>query len=302
MIVVVGESLVDLVPDGSDRLSVHCGGSPFNTARALARLGQPVSFLGAISEDALGRRLRAALAEDGVVLDSVVATPLPTTLAFAELDANASASYRFYIDGTSAPSLDAATALAGLPAEFDALHFGSLGLMLEPLAEAVSAVVEAGASRGALMVLDPNIRPLLITDRAPYLARLGHLVREADVVKASVEDLAWLEPDVVPELAARRLLDRGPRVVLVTRGAQGATVVSAAGDVLTIPARRVTVADTIGAGDSFSAGFLAWWRHRELGREDLSDIDTVTEAARFACDVAARTVEQPGATPPRMQL
>ena len=301
MIVVVGESLVDLVPNGADALSVHCGGSPFNTARALARLGQPVSFLGCISEDSLGRRLRAALGADGVALESVISTPLPTTLAFAELDADGVASYRFYIEGTSAPSLGAATALKALPSEFDALHFGSLGLMLEPLAEAVGAVVEAGASRGVLTVFDPNIRPSMVSDRARYVARLDRVLSRTDVVKASTDDLAWLEPGVAPDLVARHLLDRGPRIVLLTRGAEGATVLSSDG-AATVASPRVTVVDTIGAGDAFSAGFLAWWRHRGLGREALSDLDTVAEAARFACLVASRTVEQPGATPPRMQL
>jgi fructokinase len=301
MIVVVGESLVDLVPDGPDRWKVHCGGSPFNTARALARLGQPVNFLGCISDDSFGQRLRETLSADGAALGSVIATPLPTTLAFAQLDADASASYRFYTEGTSAPSLDVASALAALPAEFDGLHFGSLGLMLEPLADAVTAVVEAGASRGALTALDPNIRPSLIGDRARYLARLDRVLPRTDVVKTSIEDLAWLEPGVAPELAARRLLDRGPRIVLLTRGAAGASVVSTDG-LATVPAPQVTVVDTIGAGDAFSAGFLAWWRRRGLGREDLTNLDTVGEAARFACLVASRTVEQRGATPPPIDV
>jgi fructokinase len=301
MILVVGESLVDLVPDGSDHLHVHCGGSPFNTARALARLGQPVSFLGCISDDSLGQRLRATLSADGVSLDSVIATQLPTTLAFAQLDANASASYRFYTEGTSAPSVDVASALAALPAEFDALHFGSLGLTLEPLADAVTAVVESDAARAALTALDPNIRPSLIGDRAGYLARLDRILAQTDVVKASIEDLAWLEPGVAPELVARRLLDRGPRIVLLTRGADGASVVSSGG-LATVRAPQVTVVDTIGAGDAFSAGFLAWWRRRGLRREDLTDLDAVGEAARFACLVASRTVERAGAAPPSMEV
>jgi fructokinase len=301
MIVVAGESLVDLVPNGAGELTVHCGGSPFNTARALARLGQSVSFLGCISDDSLGRRLHAALRADGVGLDSVVTTRLPTTLAFAQFDRDASASYRFYTEGTSAPSLDPATALAVLPAEFDALHFGSLGLMVEPLVEAVTAVAEVGASRRAFMVLDPNIRPSLIDDRQRYLAHLHRVLPLTDVVKASLEDLAWLEPGVPTEAAARRLLERGPRIVLVTRGAEGAAVVSSGG-VASVPAPRVTVVDTIGAGDAFSAGFLAWWRHRRLDRDDLTDLDTAVEAARFACLVASRTVERPGASPPRMEL
>ncbi|HUA47241.1 MAG TPA: carbohydrate kinase [Solirubrobacteraceae bacterium] len=301
MIVVVGEALADLVPDGADHLTVHCGGSPFNTARALARLGQPVSFLGCISEDSLGNRLRAALSADGVSLGNVVTTPLPTTLAFAQLDGSASASYRFYTEGTSAPSLDVTTALAALPGEFDALHFGSLGLMLAPLAEAVTAVVAAAASRRALTVLDPNVRPSLIGDRPRYLARLERVLSRTDLVKASVEDLAWLEPGIDPKLAAQHLLDRGPRIVIVTRGADGATVVSTAG-AATVRAPRVTVVDTIGAGDAFSAGFLAWWRHRGLGSAELPDLDMVAEAARFACLVASRTVERPGASPPNITL
>jgi fructokinase len=301
MIVVVGESLVDLVPSGAEELTVHCGGGPFNTARALARLGQPVTFLGCISDDALGQRLLAALSADGVALDSVVATRLPTTLAFAQLDGDASASYRFYTEGTSAPSLDAAAALAALPADFDALHFGSLGLMLEPLVEAVTAVAQAAASRRAFTILDPNIRPSLIDHRPRYLERLHRVLPLTDVVKVSVEDLAWLEPDVSAEAAARRLLEQGPRIVLITQGAEGATVVSP-GAVASVPAPRVTVVDTIGAGDAFSAGFLAWWRHHGLDRDGLTDLDAATQAARFACLVASRTVEQPGASPPRMSL
>jgi fructokinase len=170
--IVVGESLIDLVPSGPEQLSAHCGGSPFITAGALARLGQPVSFLGCISDDALGGRLRAKLSEDGVALDSVIATSLPTTLAFADLDGHGSARYRFYTEGTSAAALTATGALAFLPAEFDTLLFGSLGLVLEPMATAVTAVVEADASRQALVVFDPNIRPSLIADRSLYLARL----------------------------------------------------------------------------------------------------------------------------------
>jgi fructokinase len=122
-----------------------------------------------------------------------------------------------------------------------------------------------------------------------------------DVVKASVEDLHWLGPGVAAEIAARRLLDRGPRLVLVTRGAEGALVVSANGSI-SIAAPRVEVVDTIGAGDAFSAGFIAWWRHRGLDREHLSDLATVADAARFACLVASRTVERPGASPPKMAL
>jgi fructokinase len=298
MIVVAGESLVDLVPSDDDRLTPHCGGGPFNTARALARLGQPVSFLGTISDDALGGRLRAQLSEDGVALDAVVATSRPTTLALADVDADGSARYRFYTEGTAAPALRAADALAALPAELEALHVGSLGLMLQPIADAVVAVVESDASRRALVLLDPNIRPSVIGDRGQYLERLQRVLERTDVLKASVEDLAWLEPQFDAQTAARQLLHRGPKLVLVTRGPDGALVVHAHGSVA-IPAPKVDVVDTIGAGDAFSAGFLAWWRSRGLDRRHLGDDQAIAEAARFACLVASRTCERAGADPPR---
>ena len=265
MIVVAGESLVDMVPEGPGRFAAHCGGGPFNTARALARLKRPVGFLGCISDDELGRRLRAALSADGVSLDLVVDTPLPTTLAFASLSDAGSATYRFYTEGTSAPGLTAPSALAVLPPVVEALHVGSLGLVLEPIAEAVLAVTSTAARRGALVMFDPNIRPTLIDDRAAYLQRLERVVASADVVKASLEDLAWIGSGDPPEAVAGRLLALGARVVVATRGAEGAVAYSAR-DTVAVPAPPVRVVDTIGAGDAFSAGFLAWWLDTGLGR------------------------------------
>lgn len=265
MIVVAGESLVDLVPSGDDRLAAHLGGGPFNTARALARLGQRVDFLGCISQDAFGGRLRAALTEDGVGLGTVVDTPWPTTLALAALDTDGAADYRFYTESTSVPSLTPADALGVVPNELDALVCGSLGLMLEPLADAILALLESDAAAAALTVLDPNIRPSLIPDRPVYMERFQRAARRADVLKASEEDLAWIEPDLDPEAAGRKLLQYGPVVTLVTRGPDGALVVTA-DDAVAVSAPPVEVVDTIGAGDAFTAGFLAAWLHRGLDR------------------------------------
>jgi fructokinase len=299
MIVVAGESLVDMVPSGPGGFAAHCGGGPFNTARTLARLGRRVGFLGAISDDALGRRLRQALEADGVSLDLVVETSLPTTLAFAELSDDGSASYRFYTEGTSVPGLTATSALAVLPTAPEAVHVGSLGLMLEPIADAVMAVTAAAAARGALVMFDPNIRPTLIDDRGAYLERFERVVASADVVKASIEDLAWVGAGEPAESVARRLLATGAaRVVLMTRGAEGAVAFSG-GAAVAVPAPPVRVVDTIGAGDAFSAGFLAWWLDRGLGAAQLGDLVAICEAARFACLVASRTCERSGADPPR---
>lgn len=299
MIVVAGESLIDLIPNDPGHLTAHCGGGPFNTAQALARLGQRVSFLGSISDDALGLRLRARLDEEGVGVDTLVATSLPTTLALAEIDETGSAQYRFYTDGTAAPALTVPGALAALPAAYDALYVGGLGLALEPIADAIAALVQAANDAGALVMVDPNVRPSAIRARAPYLARLERVLRRAHVVKVSVEDLAWLQPDRTPADAARALLDAGPRVVLLTRSAHGALVVTPSA-VVKVAAFPVAVVDTIGAGDAFSAGFLAWWRERAGGRHRLGDIDAVADAAGFASLVAGRACERAGAAPPRI--
>jgi fructokinase len=299
MIVVAGESLIDLIPNGPDQLTAHCGGGPFNTAQALARLGQPVSFLGSVSDDVLGRRLRARLIEEGVGVDTVVATSLPTTLAMAEIDETGSARYRFYTDATAAAALTVPDALAALPAVYDALYVGGLGLALEPIADAIAGLVQRANDAGALVMVDPNIRPSAIRARVPYLARLERVLRRAHVVKVSVEDLAWLEPDRTPTDAARALLNAGPRVVLLTRSARGALVVTP-NAVVTVAAFPVAVVDTIGAGDAFGAGFLAWWRQRAGGCDQLGDTDAVADAAGFASLVAGRACERAGATTPRI--
>jgi fructokinase len=294
VIVVVGEALVDLAvhPDGT--VGAHLGGGPFNTARTLGRLDVPVAFLGRLSTDAFGRRLRDALAADGVSLDGIALCDEPTTLALAELDQHGAATYRFYVEGTSVPGLTTAHALAVLP-PLEALHVGTLGLVLEPLADATTALVDRLAG-DALVMVDPNVRPGVIGDEAAYRARLDRVLAQADVVKVSDDDLAWLAPGVAPEDAARRILDIGAGVVMVTLGARGALVVGA-GFAEAVRGPDVTVADTIGAGDAFAGGVLAWWH--DNGWPELTDAPSAVAATAFACRVAAATVARPGADPPR---
>ena len=297
-IVVAGEALVDLVPAADGTLGAHPGGGPYNAARTVGRLGQPVAYLGRLSTDRFGRRLRAELVADGVSLTGTTDTDDPTTLALAEVGEAGVARYRFYTAGTSAAGLEPAAALAALPAATAALHVGTLGLVLEPMATALEAAVEA-VGDDVVVLVDPNCRPWAITDEPTYRARLARVVARADVVKVSEEDLAWLEPELPPLDAARRLAAAGSGVVLVTRGADGAVVV--AGDrVDAVPAPAVELVDTIGAGDAFGGAFLAWWRRADLGRGDVRRHDAVIEATRFACLVAARTCERAGAVPPRL--
>ncbi len=297
-ILVGGEALFDLVLESAQALRAHAGGGPYNTARTLGRLERDVHYLGCLSDDGFGAQLRAALDEDGVKLDTAVATTLPTTLALAELDAGGSATYRFYTEGTSAPALEPEAALSVLPGNVEMLHVGTLGLVMEPTAIALQAVVEA-VSATALVMADPNCRPTFIPDQGTYRRSLAATLQYVHVVKVSVEDLAYLEPGLAPAEAARALLADGPSVALVTVGGDGALVVTADTE-LKVPAPAARVVDTIGAGDAFGGGFLAWWSIRGLGREALVDTDLVRDATRFACIVAARTCERPGAQPPRL--
>jgi fructokinase len=149
----------------------------------------------------------------------------------------------------------------------------------------------------ALVAVDPNVRPGVIADPAAYRERLDRVLARTQLVKVSEEDLAWLEPELPAVEALRALLERGPIAGLLTRGPNGAVIVTRTAEVA-VPAPRATVVDTIGAGDAFGGGFLAWWRERGLGRDDLGRIDLVVEATRFACLVAARTCSKPGASPP----
>ena len=208
-IVVGGEALVDLVAGGGGELDAHLGGGPFNCARTLGRLEQPVAYLGRISNDRFGVQLRERLEADGVALDCVVATDDPTTLALAELDEEGAATYRFYVDGTSVPGLTPEAALATLPERVEMVHVGTLGLVYEPTAAALEAVVEKVAGE-ALVMVDLNIRPLAVPDPEAYRARIDRLLPRTDVVKASDDDLAWLDPDRAAIDVARELLSAGP--------------------------------------------------------------------------------------------
>jgi fructokinase len=298
VILVAGEALFDLVLDDSAQLAAHPGGGPFNAARTIGRLEQPAAYLGRLSRDRFGSRLRGLLADDGVRLDTVIDTDDPTTLALAELDEQGAATYRFYSRGTSAPGLTTEAALDALPAAVDMLHVGTLGLALEPVATALEAVTERLAG-DALVMLDPNCRPGVVEDDEAYRARLWRVLAHTDVVKVSDDDLAWLDPGTPAVDAARALLEPGAAAALLTRGAEGAIVVTAT-EAVRVPAPRVEVVDTIGAGDAFGGGFLASWRREGLPRERLASLDAVVAATEFACLVAARTCERRGASPPRL--
>ena len=297
MIVVAGEALIDLLVHAGGQLVAVPGGGPFSTARTIARLGGEVAFLGRLSNDRFGVTLREALAADAVDLDLVETTEAPTTLAIAELDGRGSATYRFHTAETAAPELTAQAVRRAMARRPYALHVGTLGLVLEPMASALAAGVES-APDATLVMIDPNCRPLVIADRDAYLDRLGRVVRRADVVKVSADDAAYISPGAPLKEAAHDLLEAGPSVVLATDGGRAVLVVGR-GFTFEVEVPTVPIVDTVGAGDAFGGAFLARWVGRGLGRADLADDAAVREAVNAAVDVASLTCQRAGAEPPR---
>ena len=309
MIVVAGEALIDLVVSPSGQVDARPGGSPYNAARSLARLGVETTFLGRLARDGLGRVLRDRLAAEGAAIGVPEPSSRPSTLAVATLDQAGSAEYAFYLDGTAGADLGYEALKKALPADATALHVGDLGLVMEPVGAAIERLIRSDVPADALVLLDPNCRPSAVADHEAYRRRIGVIARRADIVKASTEDLAYLYPDAPPEEAAKALLDSGSSLVLVTDGPRPARAFLP-DSILAEEVPSVTVVDTIGAGDAFGGGFLAWWTAHGLGRTDLgrpaSARDApprdalVGKALRAAVAVAALTCTRPGADPPTL--
>ncbi|NUW34221.1 carbohydrate kinase [Nonomuraea sp. SMC257] len=281
---------------GELTLRVHAGGGPANTAVALARLGTPTRFLGRLSGDVFGRLFRDRLASSGVDLSACVEAAEPSTLAVASLDERGQAAYGFHAEGAAdwawtAAELDSRGDLGGA----SCLHTGSLALVREPGRDAVEAFAAAAAQR-ATVSIDPNVRPSL----APRVAYdVTRWCAFADILRLSEDDLAFLAPDEPVERVCDLWHAAGAPLVIVTRGGAGA-LVSLNGERAEVAAPRVTVVDTVGAGDAFTAGLLHRLDRRGLlgGRLDGLDLGTAVDAAAFAARVAALTCAVAGANPP----
>lgn len=297
MITVIGEALVDIIVDPSGNVTSVVGGAPLNTARTCARLGIDTTFLGGVSLDAFGGRIMRLLSDDGVTYALGAQVHEPTTLAIAQIDEHGAATYRFMMEGTSAAAVSPDQALAAVGADCRVVHAGTLGLVLQPLADATRAVVAASPDDRIVMI-DPNCRPSVMTTSDVFRATLDSVLGRADIVKVSGDDLEFMFPGVDLVEAARALQAQSGAVVLFTDGAKAVRVLNGADEiVLNVP--KVPVVDTVGAGDSFSGGFLAEWMHRGLTRDDVRDTDKIVSAARYGIAVAGITCQRPGADPPR---
>ncbi|WP_371615313.1 carbohydrate kinase [Streptomyces sp. NBC_00454] len=287
MIVVGGEALIDLVPvaEPPGALLPRPGGGPYNTALALGRLGARTAFCSRVSTDGFGASLLAGLRAAGVDLSLVQRGPEPTTLAVPSLAPDGSAAYGFYVEGT-------ADRLFRLPPAFPegvrALALGTCSLVLEPGAGAYEALLRRESARGVLTLLDPNIRPALIAEPDAYRKRFLSWLPYVSVLKLSEEDAAWLGGRVRDWLAA------GPSAVVLTRGAGGLTVWTREGAEHSVPARRVGVVDTIGAGDTVNAALL----HRLTDLPDGAGRADWPEVLSYAAEAAALTCTRAGAEPP----
>jgi fructokinase len=289
MIVVGGEALIDLVPDPSTvdgALRPLPGGGPYNVAITVGRLGGGVRFLSRLSTDRFGDALLRRLVESNVDIGMIQRGTELSTLAVTGIGPDGSAGYSFYVAGTADRLVEDP---GELPPEVSTLSLGSLSVLLEPGATVYETLLRRHARRGGLTVLDPNIRPELVSDPDAYRARFRSWLPDIDLLKLSVEDARWLGVD-------ETVIDDGPAAVVLTRGADGLTAITGRGERIDVPAPKVAVVDTIGAGDTVH-GALLYRLHRVEDLRGLSAEDW-RDVLEFAARAAAVTIARAGAEPP----
>jgi fructokinase len=303
MILVCGEALMDVFAAGDTpagmALDARVGGSPFNVAIGLCRLGQRAAFFAAVSQGFLGERLLRALVDEGVDQRSIVRTPARTTLSLVGLDAHGVPSYAFYGEGGADRQL-LPEALDRVPVGLAAIHLGSFAAVVEPIAGTLRALVER-EHRRSVIAYDPNLRLNVEPDAGRWREMLRFMLPRTHLLKISDEDLGLLLPGVSPDAFAADALGQGVGLVVVTRGAKGASAWTARGRRDAAPV-SVQVVDTVGAGDTFQAALLAWLAENGVlsagGIANL-ELPQVQGALDFAARAAAITCSRRGADMPR---
>lgn len=301
MILCCGEALIDMLPRkstlGEAAYAPYAGGAIFNTAIALGRLGVPTAFFTGLSDDMLGDVLRETLASSHVDYSLCAISSRPTTVAFVKL-VNGSATYAFY-DENTAGRMITIDDLPELGADCEALHFGAISLIPDPCGGTYEALLSR--EHGSRVIsLDPNIRPGFIKDRAAHQARIMRMAAQSDIIKFSDEDLEWFGMHGDHDALAAKWLEIGPKLVVITKGADGAEGFTAKHKV-SVPSEKVTVVDTIGAGDTFDAGVLASLkRDNLLTKAQVADLgeEAIRNALSLGAKAAAVTVSRAGANPP----
>ena len=301
MILCCGEALIDMLPrtttEGEAAFAPYVGGAVFNSAIALGRLGAPAGFFSGLSSDLFGGQFRDALGASKVSSTYAHTSPRPTTLAFVRLN-NGQATYTFYDENTAGRMLTIED-LPKLGAEIEAMLFGAISLISEPAGSAYEEFMRR-EHEARVMMLDPNIRPNFIPDKAKHLRRIREMMAMADIVKLSDEDLKWFDEAGSHEDVVRNWLDRGPKLIVVTHGSEGAVGYSKAHKVTVMP-QKVKVVDTVGAGDTFNAGILASLHEQGLlTKAAIGGLpeDAIRKALELGARAAAVTVSRAGANPP----
>ncbi|QPF95296.1 carbohydrate kinase family protein [Bradyrhizobium commune] len=302
MLIACGDALIDFVPtrtgDGREAVMPAVGGSCLNVAIGMARLGAPTGFVGGISTDLFGRMIADHAAASNVELDLATRSDHQTTLAFVRIVAGES-HYAFYDAETATRSWTYRR--GSIPFDtVEAVHVGSTTLVNDQGAAEAKALI-ADARSSSTISFDPNCRPNLVKDKPAYLVRMAEFARDADLVKMSDIDFAYLHGEEPCQQRASALLGQGTSLVVITRGNSGAIAWHASAGQIEVQAPTVAVADTIGAGDSFQAALLfALHKQGRLARERLKDISTdeLRRALSFAANCAGLTCTRPGADPP----
>lgn len=301
MILSCGEALIDMLPRqtaaGEPCYMPVAGGAVFNTAIALGRLGAPSAFFTAVSTDFFGDLLVNYLKDSKVDTRYVVRSDHPETLAFVRL-VNGHAQYAFYDEGTSGRLL-AQSDIPALADDVTALQFGAISLIPEPCGGTYEEMMRR-EHRSRVISFDPNIRTSFIKDKPAHRARMERMLAMSDIVKLSDEDLAFFDAAGDFEAFAAKLLKGNAKLVAMTRGADGAVAITKAGKV-DVPGIKVTVVDTVGAGDTVNAGILAWlYKAGKLTKSGLDALSVADAGSALALAVRAAsvTVSRAGANPP----
>ena len=317
MIICCGEALIDMVrgrfPGLGDSFLPLPGGSPYNTAIAIGRLGAQVKFLGNLSNDFFGDILVKRLHDNRVGEELITRSGHNSSLAFVKLEKGKEPQYIFYTEGSADRSLSAENLPPKLPADTTCIHFGSIAMTMEPIASAIEALILREGTRksadqmdGAPVVsFDPNVRPMMIKDRNAYVERFERWIAASTIAKISAGDFAFLYPKLEIGWALQKILAMGPRLAVCTMGPKGAMALLRRNDGNLIrasaPVADLPLVDTIGAGDSFHGAFLSWLEIKgKMSRSALAALSETDlhDALLFANKAASITCSRRGAEPP----